>query len=177
MNTLNGTAYILAVDLTSSLSTRPINGGDYRVIACGISNGFNMDIEGITTRNKDDGGYDTSQSGYLSWGMDMDGFAVGLKNSERILKANFNEMAQLAKEKRIFWLKWEDSQTSVTREGKVRISSYRETASLEEPYSFTISFVGVGEPYLSENIIKTVLATTPIKDTLLTANNNLIQTS
>lgn len=178
MNFLNGTDYLLFIDLVTPLANSRGTLANYRLIACGTSNGFSMDIEGISTRNKCDGGYDSSQSGYLSWGMDMDGFAVGLKNSEKILKANFNEIAELAKSKRIFWLKWEDSQTSVTREGKVRISSYRETASMEDPYSFTVSFVGIGEPYLAENIIKTVLATTPAQNVLLqSGNNQLIATS
>lgn len=172
MNTLNGSAYILLIDTVTPLTSSRGTFSNYRPVACGISNGFNMDIEGISTRNKTDGGYDNSQSGYLSWGFDMDGFAIGLKNADKLLKANFNEIAELAKSKRIFFLKWEDAETSVTREGKVRISSYKETASLEEPYSFTVSFVGIGEPYLSENIIKTVLATNPGENVLIESGNS-----
>lgn len=178
MNTLNGTAYILMIDTVTPLTSLRGTAVNYRPIACGISNGFNLDIESISTRNKDDGGYDSSLGGYVSWGMDLDGFAIGLKNADKILKANFNEIALLAKSKKPFFLKWEDALNSVTREGKVRITSYRETASLEEPYSFTVNFVGIGEPYLAENIYKTVLSTTPEQNELLsTSNNELIQTT
>lgn len=177
MNFLNGTDYLLFIDVVTPLTNARGTFANYRPIACGTGQGFNMEVEGITLRNKCDNGFDNSVSGYLSWGMDLDGFSIGLKNSEKILKANFNEIAELAKSKRIFWLKWEDTNTSVTREGKVRISSYRETANLETPYSFTVNFVGIGEPLLSENIYKTVLATKPSGNTLLTTGNNqLIQT-
>ena len=177
MNFLNGTDYLLYVDLLTPLTSSRGTLANYRPIACGTSNGFNMDSEAISLRNKCDNGFDNSRPGYISWGMDIDGFAVGLRNSEKILKANFSELADIMKSKKIFWLKWEDINTSVTREGKAWISSFRETAGHETPYSFTANFVGVGEPFLSENIIKTVLATVPSGNTLLqTGNNKLIQT-
>jgi hypothetical protein len=174
MNLLNGTAYLIWIDVTTPLTAE--RGLDYRPIVCGVSNGFGMDIESISTRNKCDGGYDQSKGGYLSWSFDMDGFAVGLKMADKIAKANFQEIALLALNKTEFWAKMEDLETTITREGKVRITQYRETADLDSPYSFTANFIGIGKPILETNIFKTVLATDITGTELVQdGNNNLIE--
>jgi hypothetical protein len=176
MNLLNGTAYLIWIDVTTALTAE--RGLDYRPIVCGVSNGFGMDIESISTRNKCDGGYDQSKGGYLSWSFDMDGFAVGLKMADKIAKANFQEIALLALNKTEFWAKMEDLETSITREGKVRITQYRETADLDSPYSFTANFIGIGKPILETNIFKTVLATdSTVLELVQDGNNNLIETA
>lgn len=175
MNLLNGTSYLIWIDVTTSLTAE--RGLDYRPIVCGVSNGFGMDIESISTRNKCDGGYDQSKGGYLSWSFDMDGFAVGLKMADKIAKANFQEIALLALNKAEFWAKMEDLETSITREGKVRITSYRETADLDSPYSFTANFIGIGKPILETNIIKVLLSTSDNGEVILNdGKNNLIDT-
>lgn len=155
MNLLNGIAYILWIDTDTPLTASSGTEANYRPIVCGISNGFGMDIESISTRNKTDGGYDQSLGGYLSWSFDMDGYAIGVKTSDQ--KANFQELAELAKAKKIFWIKQQDIAETIKREGKARISSYRETADLDSPYSFTANFTGIGEPLLSSDIIKKVI--------------------
>lgn len=176
MNLLNGTSYLIWIDVTTPLTSE--RGLDYRPIVCGVSNGFGMDIESISTRNKCDGGYDQSKGGYLSWSFDMDAFAVGLKMADKIAKANFQEIALLALNKTEFWAKMEDLETSITREGKVRITQYRETADLDSPYSFTANFIGIGRPILETNIFKTVLATdTTGTELVQDGNNNLIETT
>lgn len=175
MNVLNGSAYLIWIDTTTPLTAE--RGSDYRPVVCGVSNGFGMDIESISTRNKCDGGYDQSKGGYLSWSFDMDGFAVGLKMADQIAKSNFQDIAELALNKVEFWAKMEDVETSVTREGKVRITQYRETANLDSPYSFTANFIGIGKPILESNIIKVLLATDSTGSTILNdGNNNLIDT-
>lgn len=175
MNLLNGASYLIWIDVTTSLTAE--RGLDYRPIVCGVSNGFGMDIESISTRNKCDGGYDQSEGGYLSWSFDMDGFAVGLKMADKIAKANFQEVALLALNKTEFWAKMEDLGTTITREGKVRITSYRETADLDSPYSFTANFIGIGKPILEENIIKVLLSTDDTGTAIVNdGNNNLIDT-
>jgi len=175
MNVLNGSPYLIHIDTVTPLTAE--RGMDYRPIVCGVSNGFGMDIESISIRNKLDGGYDQSLGGYLSWNFDLDGFAVGLKQADKLTQANFHEIALLARDKREFWCKMEDLETTVTREGRVRITSYRETADNASPYSFTANFIGIGKPILEENIIKVVLATDSNGLELLTdGNNNLIDT-
>jgi hypothetical protein len=71
----------------------------------------------------------------------------------------------------------EDLETTITREGKVRITQYRETADLDSPYSFTANFVGIGKPILETNIIKLVLSTDQSGSSLLEdGNKNIIDT-
>lgn len=177
MNVLSGNSYLIWIDLITPLTAARGTFENYRPIVCGVSNGFGMDIESISTRNKLDGGYDQSLAGYLSWNFDLDGFAVGLKQADKLAKANFHEIALLARDKTEFWCKMEDLETTVTREGRVRITSYRETADNASPFSFTANFIGIGKPILEENIIKQVLATDSTGDILVTdGNNNLIDT-
>lgn len=175
MNVLSGNAYIGWIDLTTPLTAE--RGADYRPIVCGVSNGFGMDIESISTRNKQDGGYDSSIPGYVTTSFDMDGYAVGLKQVDKIAKANFQEMALLARDKRIFWFKIEDVETTVTREARVWISSYRETLNQDNPFSFTCNFNVTGKPILEENIVKVLLSTDETGSTIVQdGNNNLIDT-
>jgi len=175
MNVLSGSPYLIHIDTVTPLTAE--RGMDYRPIVCGVSNGFGMDIESISIRNKLDGGYDQSLAGYLSWNFDLDGFAVGLKQADKLTQANFHEIALLARDKREFWCKMEDLETTVTREGRVRITSYRETADNASPYSFTANFIGIGKPILETNIFKTVLATdTSGTELVQDGNNNLIET-
>jgi len=172
MNVLNGSAFLIWIDTVTALTAE--RGADYRPVVCGVSNGFGLDVESISIRNKCDGGYDNTLPGYLTWNFDMDGYAVGLRQADKIAKANFQEMALLALNKVTFWAKMEDLQTSITREGKVRITSYRETADLDSPYSFTCNFIGIGKPILEESIFKMVLAKN--ESVLITdGNNNLIE--
>jgi len=172
MNLLNGSSYILWIDTTTPLTAE--RGLDYRPIVCLTSNDFGMDVDPISTRNKCDGGYDSSMPGYLSWNFSGDGFAIGLKQADKLAKANFQELALLVRNKITFWCKMDDVQGSITREGKVWITSYRETQGMDTPFSFTANFTGVGKPILEESIYKTVLGKSNTQ--LITdGNNNLIE--
>lgn len=176
MNTFNGTEYILWVDTVTPLTAE--RGASYRPIVCGTTNGFNMDFESVSFRNKCDGGWDNSVSGYGSWGFSMDGQAIGLKTAELSEKANFTVLVNLAVNKRIFWGRMTDLEGKITREGKVRIGSYSESADMDTPYGFTASFVGVGKPIIEHDIYTNVLASNLAADELLQdGNDNLIQTN
>lgn len=153
MKTFNGTEFILWVDTVTPLTDPRGDNEEYRPIVCGTTNGFNMDFESISFRNKCDGGWDHSESGYGSWGFNMDGQAIGIKGSEATEKANFDTIAQLALNKTRFWARMTDDQGTILREGKVRIGSYSESADMESPYAFTASFVGIGKPIIEDNIV------------------------
>jgi len=71
MNLLNGSNFLIWIDVTTPLTAE--RGLDYRPVVCGTSNGFSMNAESISLRNKCDGGLDNSESGYISWGCDLDG--------------------------------------------------------------------------------------------------------
>ena len=178
MNVLNGSVYILWIDVVTPITADRGNPEYYRPVVCGVSNGVNIDIESISTRNKCDGGFDQSESGYISWSFDLEGHAVGLRNSEASVKANFQEIADLALDKVKFWAKQEDVETSVTREGRVRIGSFKEVSAQDQPYSFSASFVGIGRPIFETNIYRTVIATDDTALELLEdGENNLIETT
>lgn len=172
-----GNTYILWIDVITPITDNRGNPDYYRPIVCGVSNGFNSSVEAISVRNKEDKGFDRSRPGYYSCGFDMDGHALGLRYSERSEKANFNEMALLCKNRTTFWAKMADVTNSIVRECLVWISSYKETASNEELYSFSLSLVGVGEPIIEQEFNTVVLATDKTGLDLVTdGNNKLINT-
>lgn len=174
-----GTTYVLWIDTITPIDAEHGNPFYYRPIVCGVSNGFNMDVESISVRNKDDGGYDRPRPGYLSSGFDMDGHALGLRYSDQSAKANFHEMALLCRNKVTFWCKMDDMSNpgSLPREVPVWISSYKETANNNEIYTFSCTFVGVGKPFLDNELYVTVLATDDTGIELLEeVKTNLINT-
>lgn len=175
MNLLNGSNFLIWIDENTPRSAG--RGLDYRPVVCGTSNGFSMSAESISLRNKDDGGFDDSTPGYISSGFDLDGYAVGLKKADKLAKANFQVLAELFINKKEFWVKQEDLETSITREAFCWIQDFKETANQNTPYSFNCQFVVKGKPILEENIFKTVLATDTLANELVQdGNNNLINT-
>lgn len=176
---MNGTSYLIFIDTTTPRTALRGNAEYYRPVVCGVTNGFNMSMEAIQFRNKCDGGWDNSESGYGSWGLSLDGQAIALRNVERLVKANFDEIARLCRDKAVFWAKMGDIDSKVVREGLVRIASYNETADLEEPYSFQVEFVGLGKPIFSSSIsdLMMVLGTNLGRTGILgDGDNNLILT-
>ena len=142
----NGSQYLVLIDTVTPITASRGNYANYRPVICGTSNGLSVEFESISFRNKCDGGWDRSVSGYGSWDFSVDGMAYAIKNTDKLLKANFQEVAELALDKRIFWAKTADINSTIIREGLVRIGSYKETADLESPYTFNVSFVGIGKP-------------------------------
>lgn len=175
MNLLNGSNFLIWIDSdTPTTADRPLN---LRPFVCGTSNGFNAQAESISLRNKEDGGFDNSESGYISWGFDLDGYAVGIKMADRTAKANFEELADIFFRKRAIWVCQQDIALSVVRFGVCRIGDWKETANQNTPYSFSCQFVGKGKPTLESNIFRILLATETTGETILNdGNNNLIDT-
>jgi len=173
---ITGDNYILLIDTVTPRSAG--HGADYRPVACGTSNNWGGDAEGISLRNKMDGGYDQSTTGYISTNFDMDGQAIGLRMAEKLIKANFQELAELFYNKREFWIMQADADMTIVREIWCRIGSYRETAQMNSLYTFTASFVGIGRPTtLTGDIIKILLATDLTGDEIFQdGDNNLIET-
>jgi len=164
---MNGTSYIILIDTTTPRTAERGTEANYRPVVCGVTNGFNMSFEAISLRNKCDGGWDNTESGYGSWGLNLDGQAIALRNVEKLIKANYDEVANLAVKKRVFWAKMGDLDNKRVIEGLVRIGSYSETADLEEPYTFTVEFVGLGEPIIEENAFILVLGANEARTEIL----------
>lgn len=176
MNTYNGSDYIILIDTVTPITAASGTIDNYRPVLCGTSNGLNLEFESISFRNKCDGGYDRTESGYGTWGFDLDGHAIGIRYADRLTQANFQEVAMLAIKKRKFWAKMSNLTGNIVREGVVRIGSYRETAEMDTPYSFSVSFVGIGEPIFITNLFTTVLSVNnPGTELIQDGNNNLIE--
>lgn len=172
---ITGTNYLISIDTETPRSAG--RGTNYRYVACGTSNNWGGEAEGISLRNKMDGGYDQSTTGYISTSFDMDGQAIGLRMAEKAIKANFQELAELFYNKREFWIKQSDTDETIVREIWCRIGSYRETAQQNALYTFTASFVGIGKPVtLSGSIIKLLRATDNSgKEIRQDGENNLLE--
>ena len=98
----------------------------------------------------------------------MDGQAIGLRMAEKLIKANFQELAELFYNKREFWIMQADADMTIVREIWCRIGSYRETAQMNSLYTFTASFVGIGKPTtLTTNIFRLLIATDESGNTIV----------
>lgn len=105
-----------------------------------------MSRESIAFRNKCDDGWDATESGYGSWSIDLSGHAISLLATDASIKSNFQEVGMLLINKTKCWCKMSDLNNTIVREGVVRVGDYSETADMETPYSFDVSFVGIGQP-------------------------------
>lgn len=147
---LLGTTYALEVDDTTAVATNT-RGTDanYKLLACLTSNGVEVSVAQQDTSNKCDGGWQTSVPGIGSWTMSGDGQAVSLETGEAATKINYQKILELAVTKEIFFIRMTDATNTVVREGKVFISSYNETAPNAEAYTFTATFTGIGELFIT----------------------------
>lgn len=145
---LIGTPYMLEVDTTTVTTSARGTEANYKLLACLTTNGVEFNNAEQNTSNKCDGGYATSVSGIGSWSFSADGQAVSLETGEAATKTNFNAILALAKNKTIFFARMTNTAKDVYREGKVRISTYSETAPNSDAYTFTATFVGIGELFI-----------------------------
>lgn len=171
---ISGSLFLVYIDTDTPKSAG--SGSNYRPVVCGTDNNFGIESESIEYRNKNDDGWLKSYAGYNSASLDMSGYAVGLKMDEKLTQANFNEVALLIYNKKEFWLMQKDDEDRIVRSGWSRCTSFRETASLDQMYSFTASFVYIGKPFLGEAIIKLIRSTNEQGTELRQdGNNNLIE--
>lgn len=129
-----------------STNAFPADGSNYRVVACLVTNGFELTFADQTTSNKCSGGWAESLSGEGSSSFTAEGQAVSEDGFDEEVKINFQEIALLALDKQVFFVRMTNPELGTYREGKVRISSYSESAPNNEPYTFTSTFVVIGKP-------------------------------
>lgn len=150
MDNLIGTDYLLEIDTETPVSTNTRGAdADYRVIACLTTNGLEIAVATQDTTNKCSNGNNQSVPGLLSWSFNGDGQAVDLTLSEEATQANFQELLALAVAKTRFFMRMTNTSNSLVREGLVYISAYNETAGNAEPYTFTATFTGSGEIFIT----------------------------
>lgn len=150
MENLIGTDYVLQIDTVTPTATNVRGDSDeYRTVACWTSNGVELAVATQDTTNKCSNGNTQSVPGLLSWSFSGDGQAVSLTPSEEATKANFQELLALANAKTTFFMRLTNLATTLVREGLVYISAYQETTGNAEPYTFTATFTGSGELFIT----------------------------
>jgi len=145
-----GTGYGLFIDTVTAVATNDRGtSADYKLVACGVTNGMDINNAETNTSNKCDNGYATSISGLTDWSFSFDGQAVTLAAGESTSKVNYETLLGLALNKTIFFAKIANpDDEEYIREGKVRISTMSESMPNEDVYTVTATFVGIGELFI-----------------------------
>lgn len=151
MENKTGTKFYLEADLITDPATNTYPaypGANYLIIACAVSNGFSIAVADQDTSNKCDEGWGTSVAGQATFNFTIDGQIVSLTDTEEETKMNAQALLQAAIDKQVFFVRMTGLPDEVEfyREGKVRITSYEETAPNADAYTFTASFTGIGKP-------------------------------
>lgn len=147
--TLSGKDYVLQIDTVTAITAA--RGAAYEPILCEVSSEFNIETDEQTVSNKCNGGWSSSNPNTSSFSFSGEFQAIDPATGDPSA-VSMNQIAQLAASRTKFWLKrsLKDPATGVevVREGVVWINSYSDTASTDEPFTFTAEFTGVGEPIL-----------------------------
>jgi hypothetical protein len=148
MQTQKGTGYFLEVDTVTPLDERP-DGTNYKLVACTVTDGFDLSIAEETTSNKCSDGNKESQPGELSWSMNSDGHVTSLEESEEATRVNNQTLKNLAKNKTTAW--WRRTNATDSPEGYVEgtawINNYNDSAENNTVFGFSIALTGTGEVY------------------------------
>lgn len=144
---LNGRDYLVEIDITTPTDAEM--GLAYKPLVCEVSSVFNISTGGIEISNGCEGPWATQIPSKSSYSFSGEWQAIDPRtgNPDAL---SLSQIVDLAFNRTIFWMrrKLKDDALGVEiyREGLVWISNYEEVASVEDPYSFTADFVGVGTP-------------------------------
>lgn len=148
--TLSGRDYLTEIDTTTPI-TAP-RGLAYNPILCEVSSDFGIETDEQTVTNKCNGGWGSSNPGNSTFSFSGEYQAIDPESAEPSA-VSMNTIANLAATKQKFWIRRVlgagNEGTPIHREGVVYISSYSDSAGTEDPFTFTITTVGVGEPILT----------------------------
>lgn len=146
---LNGTGYGLYIDTVTAVATNDRGTeANYKLVACGVTNGLDMNRAEITTSNKCDNGYASSISGLFDWSFSFDGQAVSIVG-ETTSKVNYQTLIGLMKSGVVFFAKLANpDDDDYIREGKVRISTMAESMPNQDIFTVTATFTGTGELFI-----------------------------
>lgn len=141
-----GQTVILQIDTESPITDAAGDPAEYRTVACGVSKGVNMGSADVPTTSDCSEDYEESLTGTLNWSFDFDGQAVPDVDADQ---ANYDELFGLALAKTRFWARIIDPTNEIYREGVVRIPTFTEKGTRDQPYTFTANFKGTGSLLLS----------------------------
>lgn len=146
---LQGKDYIVEIDATTPTSA--LRGEAYLAVVCEVTSTFGIVTEGLAISAGCEGGWDRSKPYRSSWRMGGEWQAINFRTADPS-SASLELISELAADQREFWVRRKliDGRTGqdIYREGVAWISNYEETASAEDPFTFTAQFNGVGKPKL-----------------------------
>lgn len=147
---LDGNDYLLEVDFDTPTSEE--SGQNYHPILCEVSSTFAIMVDELQISNGCNKGWRASRPNQSSFSFSGEWQAINPRTGEPDA-VSINVIARLAAEKRVFWIRRKLKEGSlgaeVYREGRVWISQYEDTTTVEEPFTFSAQFVGVGDPIIS----------------------------
>lgn len=149
-NILNGRDYLVEIDIQTPITAE--RGMAYNTIVCEVASNFNISGDEIAVSGGCSGDWKSSIPGRRGFGFTGEWQAIDPRTGDPSV-VSMNLIAELAAAGTIFWLrrKLRDGTTGmeVYREGRVWINQYEDVATAEDPFTFTATFVGVGQPNLS----------------------------
>lgn len=153
--TLSGKDYIVFFDTTTAITEPSGTAANYEPLMCMVTNGLSLNRDSIEITNKCNDGWGNSNPGNGSWEITGDGHAIDEAGTPSA--TSYQTIAELALAGTKFWAKIADVDTTgesiIHREGVVWVSSYEETAGTDEPYSFSFTLTGVGQPLLAPFVV------------------------
>ena len=153
-DTLKGRDYVMEIDTESSITGTRGADANYKAILCEVSSDFNIETDETTpVSNKctAQGGWANNEPNLSSWSFSGEWQAIDPGDATPS-PVSMDEIAALAASKQKFWARRVlagETGVTVVREGLVWISSYNDTASTDDPFTFTATFTGVNAPLLA----------------------------
>lgn len=153
-DTLKGRDYVMEIDTVTAATADRGSDANYNPILCEVSSDFSIETDETTpVSNKcvAQGGWSNNDPNLSSWSFSGEWQAIDPATGDPSA-ASMDEIAALAASKQKFWARRVlagSTGVEVVREGLVWISSYNDTANTDDPFTFTATFTGVGEPLLA----------------------------
>jgi TP901-1 family phage major tail protein len=117
----------------------------FNTIACLDSNDFSGSVEKKVVNNKCTGGWEDGIAGNGTWSITGSGQAI---TDTEAAEVNYQILADIWIKKEVVEIKMANADGSYYRAGEALVTDFSETASTDEPLSFTITFNGLGLPVI-----------------------------
>lgn len=136
---INGKDVVLFVKRINAVSPETT----FKTIACLDSNDFSGSVEKKTINNKCTGGWEGGISGIGNWTISASGQAIATAEAAEV---NYQSLVDIWIKKETVEIKMANADGSYYRAGEALITDFSETASTDEPLSFSATFSGLGVP-------------------------------
>lgn len=153
-DTLRGRDYIMEIDTVTLPTAARGSDANYNPILCEVSSDFSIDTDTTTAVSNKcvaQGGWSSEEPNNSTWNFSGEWQAIDPSTGDPSA-ASMDEIAALAASKQKFWARRvlaASGGVEVVREGLVWISSYNDTTNVDDPFTFTATMSGVGEPLLT----------------------------